>query len=1185
MDRNTPVTRLSLEGTSGTLTDAGRQLTDHSPFASNIDGNPIPPITIQNVSALSDLVPPIEDITDTSSIVPFGESNNDKVELHILNLRDNLLESVYEIDYTLNRGINSDRQVNRLATGLARPTPGNNNVSNVRVNLHKIFRELGYISGKFKFNLNFHRNLLGSRKTPASLVGISDDRTQVVVSYKGISYLETAPLVDEVGNRFEFYINLKFNRLIRISAFVKDEELSTTRDTFYLITLQNPLDSEIGPSECWIDQQLADPIADTIAILPPKKKDPVVNLRSPNFNIEIEDGVAQSTAFQSWNSLLGSNPTSSQQLISRFLSSSFGAIELNVDYKDYSNFVFYGSAVERLNNFKYKLGLIDYYDALLQDLAGLNPSPAVDTNVSDITSKKNALLGGFDGYEKYLFYESSSYESSSLGEFTPTTWPKQNNTKPYLNYASTSSEGMAWYQGQLATASLYDKQNLESLIRTIPDFIGSDSANDTYITFVNMIGQHFDILRSYVEQLPDIHSRKEPLYEGLAKDLVYHVLRSLGLEAVNGFSIQDLWLSALGLNQSGSYTQTGDLQSIPTDDIVKETWKRILNNLPYLLKTKGTERGIRALINCYGVPATVYRVREYSGPYDYTSKGITKRDRYKKVEKFTYAMFLSGSMSAACFGSGQTLQFRFKPIYLPLPATTVCTGPANISAWPSGSSTTKCIIKVNGSNDTVVDYDSWVSVTITNGRTVLSQHRDGQINLFKAIPIGNPGSSITLGGARAHVQVQEVRYWNQVFDDSLIREYCLNPQSLLGKGTIDTYDAASWRLDGTYDYTAAYAQLTRRYPLGSTLQIYGTGSLHLDRSIGSFNANTVDVTTSSFIGNVENYYVWMPNMGDSMDLDNKIRIEDAKLDGQLNNFSSVEKSRYDSYQLDSPKVGVFFSPQTELNEDIADQFGGLLLDDYIGDPRDEYADKYKALDGLKTHYQRKFTDNNQIWKYLRLVENFDASMFYLIKKFLPARAAKMVGLVIQPNMLDRPKLFKRPLGIERMDWLSEIPMADQEFIGEYVTYEGDIPEITELIEGEAVMMEANEVFTAMEVAGEVPMYETEIPSNALENTIHGNVDSIMDAAYGGYYYDSDGVLVTLGDLRFEPLAYARARYLGSQISSPGFNIPSPDTFDGAPVIEYWTTIPGTTGNTGNPLLPLGTLAGPALFQPPPSAAD
>ena len=30
-------------------------------------------------------------------------------------------------------------------------------------------------------------------------------------------------------------------------------------------------------------------------------------------------------------------------------------------------------------------------------------------------------------------------------------------------------------------------------------------------------------------------------------------------------------------------------------------WRRILNNLPYILKTIGTEKSLRALFRCYGV--------------------------------------------------------------------------------------------------------------------------------------------------------------------------------------------------------------------------------------------------------------------------------------------------------------------------------------------------------------------------------------------------------------------------------------------------------------------------------------------------------------------------------------------------------------------------------------------------------
>jgi hypothetical protein len=194
---------------------------------------------------------------------------------------------------------------------------------------------------------------------------------------------------------------------------------------------------------------------------------------------------------------------------------------------------------------------------------------------------------------------------------------------------------------------LYDNGNRNALQYLIPEHIRETANNEPYTAFVNMMGQHFDILWSYVHHLTRIHTREDSLLKGLAKDLVYHVLRSLGIDSINGFRLEELWLQGLGLDDTGNYRQTGSLQSIPTGDISKETWKRILNNLPYLLKTKGTRRGIRALLNCYGVPSTVYRVKEYSGPYQYRSNTFDISAQHRKVEKYTLATHFSGPNTLA----------------------------------------------------------------------------------------------------------------------------------------------------------------------------------------------------------------------------------------------------------------------------------------------------------------------------------------------------------------------------------------------------------------------------------------------------------------------------------------------------------------------------------------------------------
>jgi hypothetical protein len=52
---------------------------------------------------------------------------------------------------------------------------------------------------------------------------------------------------------------------------------------------------------------------------------------------------------------------------------------------------------------------------------------------------------------------------------------------------------------------------------------------------------------------------------------------------------------------------------VPLDDVNKRLYKRIYHNIPYLLKTKGTIAGIRALITSYGIPDTILRISEFGG--------------------------------------------------------------------------------------------------------------------------------------------------------------------------------------------------------------------------------------------------------------------------------------------------------------------------------------------------------------------------------------------------------------------------------------------------------------------------------------------------------------------------------------------------------------------------------------------
>ena len=58
---------------------------------------------------------------------------------------------------------------------------------------------------------------------------------------------------------------------------------------------------------------------------------------------------------------------------------------------------------------------------------------------------------------------------------------------------------------------------------------------------------------------------------------------------------------------------TKPIEKISQDIYQKTIYKRIYHNLPFLLKTKGTQRGLRALINCFGIPSNILDIKTYGG--------------------------------------------------------------------------------------------------------------------------------------------------------------------------------------------------------------------------------------------------------------------------------------------------------------------------------------------------------------------------------------------------------------------------------------------------------------------------------------------------------------------------------------------------------------------------------------------
>lgn len=548
--------------------------------------------------------------------------NSDYIEYHIYDLNNNLLYSNYNFS---NYFTSIDSQIK-----------SNDTANQLYITPSEDISNSGFHSGEFNITYNFLRKYFGTDFNVRFFIKeISSDRKELRLSSNEISNevinLEFKKFIEEFNKLSyykDFYLNFGNNLLIIGVNVALD---NNTSPNSILIKLYEPLPSELDiKSTCWIVETIGESESFSVSFIPDEKTKEEFFLKGPNFNLDFLDKQNSSTEYFNYNQLYNSSLTSSAQQAMNLIKEK--GIELSIDYTDYSNFIHFSSAEERLLNFYYKLSLIENYSNELNittnSITGSTSSSyAVSSSISILQNNINNIIDRFDGYEYFLYYDSSSY-----------SWPKSTNAKPYTLYSVTSSQALTWlgssdnnnsyFGGQLLSASNYDNSNENYLINTIPGYLLEDPQNESYLIFLSMIGQHFDNVWIYSKAITDIYKANNNLYKGISKDLVSYALKSLGLKLyTNNFSSENLFQYLLGVTPSGNYLYptssfetlvtasiyNTNFYSTPLDELNKETYKRLYHNLPYLLKSKGTERGLRALISCFGIPDTILRISEFGG--------------------------------------------------------------------------------------------------------------------------------------------------------------------------------------------------------------------------------------------------------------------------------------------------------------------------------------------------------------------------------------------------------------------------------------------------------------------------------------------------------------------------------------------------------------------------------------------
>jgi|MDSV01.2.fsa_nt_gb hypothetical protein len=524
----------------------------------------------------------------------------------------------------------------------------------------------GFTQGNLTAIYNFvNLELSSSIDNPYYLSEISSDRTEIRLksNYLNNDQIQSTFITFEQQLREaeffdEFYISFGSNEYhigVNTKLDIPEEEIVDGTPTQYsiLIKLYDALPAKyVVGNELYVLTKTGETQAfeiefDDIVTIP----DDTIKLQGPNINIKIKDFINNSTTYQSENELLSTQSSGSKDQLLNTLEQKGIKLTPNYSTASFNEYVNFSSAKSRVNNFITKVENIQAYEAdiaTINAITGSNPNVIpISESIASLYTKIENEIKGFDGFEYYQYYSTSSDAYPKTGSDYPQELLLTTDVK-VKTWLGSDNDLNQYYGGTLLSASLYDEDNPNWLYYTIPTFITEQSDNDNYVDFCNMVGQSFDELWLYTKAITEKLNTTNQLDKGVPLSLADDVITSLGYTGFgNNYNNQDNFIGLIGNNDgdflpstgselitqyiavnSGSitnywhpeYSFEGYVEQLtnngfpyPIDRVSKEIYKRLYHNMAYLVKKKGTIAGLRQLITIWGIPSTILRINEFGG--------------------------------------------------------------------------------------------------------------------------------------------------------------------------------------------------------------------------------------------------------------------------------------------------------------------------------------------------------------------------------------------------------------------------------------------------------------------------------------------------------------------------------------------------------------------------------------------
>lgn len=222
----------------------------------------------------------------------------------------------------------------------------------------------------------------------------------------------------------------------------------------------------------------------------------------------------------------------------------------------------------------------------------------------------NIYLSQLTRLQKHLLldgeFEIPSAENPDVDSLRTFTWPRSIDG---FNPDNQRGDFNDYVEDILLAAQLVDNDKTGIMLRTmIPEnFLEQDSEDGDYRSLVETYAQQFDEIKQFIDTIAYAHTISYSEEENAPNKFLVKLSTLLGWQLSSSFNETDLFEYLVGDVQSNNDTLA---------EVNVEIWKRILINIIWLFKKKGTRDALQFMFKLLGAPDCLINLNEFV--YDIT---------------------------------------------------------------------------------------------------------------------------------------------------------------------------------------------------------------------------------------------------------------------------------------------------------------------------------------------------------------------------------------------------------------------------------------------------------------------------------------------------------------------------------------------------------------------------------------